>query len=150
MTNWKENPDKKTIIDAKLTVRDYYPKYSFGKLYKIKNLYPSEYLRLNVSNTGLNRIKRVKKAMKNGINDITKLANIAYPENEKVFERDLSSVIYHSTTNNYISPIIVGRYRNSKKVEYIKLDGVHRIISSIIRGGKIRIAFVELELKEKS
>jgi len=148
--NWDTKVSKDTCQDALGTLNMLYS-VSNPVISEVKDFTLSQLLRRNIDNMGRHRIKNLQKAKKKGIKDIKTLALIAYPKNDRNIGRttDISSVIYHTTTLNKVSPIVIGRYRKGRYIYYIKLDGVHRLVGSVIRGGLIRVAIMNFDMNIK-
>ena len=145
--NWSTNVSKTTCRNALGTLNMFYS-VSNPIISEVRYFTLSQLLRRNINNMGLQRIKNIQKAKKKGIKDIKTLALIAYPKNNRNINRtnDISSVIYHATTSNKVSPIVISRHRKGRYIHYLKLDGVHRLVGSVIRGGPIRVAIMDFDM----
>jgi hypothetical protein len=98
-----------------------------------KTLSINEFLALKVENQRLERYLHAKTAEE------------AYPpEDRPRYGDDISSVNYLLQTTTSISPILVARVHHHNLIDYIKLDGAHRLIAATIKKSPIKVLFVDL------
>lgn len=138
--NWQKCIDLVTFNDSWGTWNSFFrekinPNIDFDVFYNLaikaqyKVISVNEYISLNPDNGGLHRLK-------------AKTAEEAYKDKPRG-ENDIKSVLYHMTTKECISPIVLIKVKDKLgKVRLIKLDGVHRVVAANIINSKIRIAII--------
>lgn len=146
--NWKYKIDTETLHDSVETWNSMKTNKIIDDSLRFKKsryleISVSAFLKLKVKNAGMHRIKNVLKEMSKGNTNIKSLAKSAFPINDRPRgETDIKSVIWHSTANGLISPIVVVRIRVKNNDKYYMLDGVHRLIGVVIRGSNLRIYMI--------
>lgn len=141
---WRARADKQTLKDARGT---------WGSLNQAAALRPrgayallpaTSLLRRNLENAGVHRIAAVKEARRRGVTSARALAEAAYPETDRPRSAaDIESVAYHVATRAKISPIVLAKVREGRRVRYVLLDGVHRLVAAIIRRSAVRVLVLE-------
>ncbi len=143
--NWLATRDVESSIDAINTFNGIFPwmqQVGFMFIDYQYDLTLQEFQDFQIENAGAHRIEAMESCLRN---DIESLAEAAFPLKDRPRgDRDIQSIIYHATTDNPVSPIVVVVLTEYKKPRYILLDGVHRLIGAIIRGGKIKVEFLVL------
>lgn len=130
--NWKDKIDTITFNDAWGTLNTYFPTLNinydeFAKRCEngqYLNLTIKQYINMKPENSGLHRLNAIT----------IEEAYIDKPRGTA----DLDSVLFHMTTCQLVSPIVLLKTNN----HLIKLDGVHRLVVSHFIKSDLRILIV--------
>jgi len=151
---WSKEPSAITVKDAWGTWNDFFrediaPKTActlkeFKELLKSVSYEKNETIDTLRSKKILNLKTRLEKYID------AKNPEDFYPEGDNLRgEKDFQSMIYHTQTDNEVSPVIIMEVHGSNnEIAYIKLDGVHRILAALLRKSKVRVLYIPIEIDE--